>query len=69
MINVNKDKEYKYFSVVLKVDVEHLGCSYSNNQNPTENDLADVEEMLSSELCWCVQSGITVSSIEEMEEE
>ena len=36
MINVNKDKEYKYFSVVLKVDVEHLGCSYSNNQNPTD---------------------------------
>ena len=56
----------KYFSVVLKVDVEHLGCAYSNKQNPSQDDLADVEEMVRSELVSIVRSGMTVSSIEEV---
>ena len=67
-MNINKTKEYRYFSVVLKVDVEHLGQAYSNKQTPTEGDLSSVEEMVRTELCWCVRSGIYVKEVEEVKE-
>lgn len=68
MIDINQTKEYRYFSVVLKVDVEHLGQAFSNKQTPSEDDLSSVEEMVRSELCWCVRSGLSVSAIEEVQE-
>ena len=69
-MTVKEPTEYKYFSVVLKVDVTQLTTTYCDGQDLLiKNCTEDAVSILESELNgWLDCSGVSVSFIKEVEE-